>query len=90
VGNNFTHWLLYPPGVGILEPIEFEAGWTPEPVWTVLERRTNFLPQPGYKVGRINKISVGKQLGRRSLEVPVQIWEDSIEMDRREVICKDG
>jgi len=49
--------------------------------------------QPGYKVARIKKekkLSVGKQLGRRSLEISVQIWEDNIKMDHREIICKDG
>ena len=78
---------------GTLEPKEYEAGWTPEPVWTVLEHRKKFLFQPGYKVARIkkkNKISVGKQLGRWSLEISVQIWEDNIKMDHREIIYRDG
>jgi hypothetical protein len=79
-----------PPG-GTLEPIEYKAGWTPEPVWTVLEHRKKFLLQPGYEVARIKKkVSVGKQLGRRSLEISVQIWEDNIKMDSREIIYGDG
>jgi len=32
-------WLLYPPWEGILLFIEKEAAWTPEPVWTVLDKR---------------------------------------------------
>jgi len=36
---NFTPWLLYPPWERILVPIEKEAAWTPEPVWTILEKK---------------------------------------------------
>jgi hypothetical protein len=79
---------------GTLEPIQYKAGWTPEPVWTVLEYRKKFLFQPGYEVARTKtkekKISMGKQLGRWSLEISVQIWEDNIKMDRRKLIYKDG
>lgn len=37
-----------------------------------------------------DKVSVGKQLGSRSLEISVLIWEDNIKMDRREIIYRDG
>jgi len=50
-----------------------------------------FLLQPGYEIPRIKqKILVGKQLVRWSLEISVQIWEDNIKMDHREIICKNG
>jgi len=33
---------------------------------------------------------MGKQLGRWSLEISVQIWKDNIKMDHREIIYRDG
>lgn len=55
VVNSFTPWPLYPRG-GTLEPIEYKAGWTPKPVWTVLGKRKKFFFQPGCEVARIKKI----------------------------------
>jgi hypothetical protein len=69
VVNNFTPWPLYPLGEGDLEPIQYEAGWTPEPVWTVLENRKKFLFQPGYEAARIKE--------KRNF-----LWESSLEDDR--------
>jgi len=56
-------------------------------------KKKKLLFQPGYEVTRIKiekKISVGKRLGRQSLEISVQIWEDNIKVDHKEIICEDG
>ena len=43
-GKLHTHSVLPPPRRGTPIPTEKEAGWTPEPMWTVWSREKSLVP----------------------------------------------